>query len=105
LKNINYFLAFISILSISFGSLANLFATTVHGRRQRRQGGRAPWIFIHGADEVEGGFMVLVFGLVFSVGHPPENFSADALTAILLQLYDLQLSSSLLPVFCDCLTF
>jgi len=28
------------------------------------------WIFIHGTDKVEGGLMVLFFGLVFSVGSP-----------------------------------
>jgi len=31
------------------------------------------WIFIHDTDKVEGGLMVLIFGLVFSVG-PPGNF-------------------------------
>jgi len=35
-----------------------------------------PWIFIHGTDKVEEGFMVLFFGLVFPLP-PLENFSAD----------------------------
>jgi len=39
---------------------------------------------IHGISYViliklDGGLMVLFFGLVFSVASPPENFSADAL--------------------------
>jgi len=38
-----------------------------------------PWIFIHDTDIVEGGLMVLFFGLVFSVAPPRSgNFSADA---------------------------
>jgi len=36
-----------------------------HGRRQ--WGPCLPWVFIHGADKVEGGLMMLFFGLVFSV--------------------------------------
>jgi len=28
---------------------------------------RYSWIFIHGADKVEGGLIVLIFGLVFPV--------------------------------------
>jgi len=43
------------------------------------QGGRAPWIFIHGTDKVKGGLMVLFFGFVFSVGLSVETFSVDAL--------------------------
>jgi len=27
----------------------------IHGHRQRGQGGRGPWIFIHDTDKVEGG--------------------------------------------------
>jgi len=44
------------------------------------QGGRALWIFMHGTHKVEGGFMLLFFGLVFFVVPlTTENFSADAL--------------------------
>jgi len=32
-----------------------------------------PWIFIDGTEKVEGGLMVLFFGLVFTVG-PPWKF-------------------------------
>jgi len=53
---------------------------TVHGRRQR-EAVASPWIFIRNTDKVEGGFMVLFFGLVFSIG-PPENFSANTLDTI-----------------------
>jgi len=52
------------------------------------EGGRGPWppwIFIHNANKVEGGLMVLFFGLVFSVASP-ENFSVDALDSITLIL-------------------
>jgi len=42
-------------------------------------GQRSPWIFILDTDKVEGGLMLLFFGLVFSVGHPPGIFSADVL--------------------------
>jgi len=52
----------------------------VHGRRQWGQGGRG-----HPPDKVEGGLMVLFFGLVCSVGSlPPEKFSADALGLVSL---------------------
>jgi len=47
-----------------------------HGRRQRE-----PWpplIFIHGTDNVEGGLMVLFFGLFFHCS-PSWKFFADAL--------------------------
>jgi len=45
-----------------------------------QRGVMAPWIFIHVTDKVEGGLMVLFFGLVFSVATPPFwKFSADAL--------------------------
>jgi len=37
-----------------------------------------PLDFHNSTVKVEGGLMVLVFGLVFSVA-PPEKFSADAL--------------------------
>jgi len=37
-----------------------------------------PWIFIYGTDKVEGGLMMLFFGVVFSIALP-GNFSADAL--------------------------
>jgi len=40
-----------------------------HGCRQR--GSVPPWIFIFGTDKVEGGLMVLFFGLVFSVDLSP----------------------------------
>jgi len=33
---------------------------------------------MHDTDKVEGGLMVLFFGLVFPVDPPPGNFSADA---------------------------
>jgi len=34
------------------------------------QAGRSsPWIFMHGTNKVEGGLMVLFFGLVFSVAN------------------------------------
>jgi len=37
----------------------------------RSQGGTvAPWIFIDSADKLEGGLMVLFFGLVFTGGPP-----------------------------------
>jgi len=39
-----------------------------------------PWIFIYDTDKVEGGLMLLFFGLVFSVDLP-EKFSANALAA------------------------
>jgi len=51
----------------------------VHEHRQRRQGAVTPWIFIHDTDKVEGGLMMLFFGLVFSVGSLPGNFSAEVL--------------------------
>jgi len=54
---------------------------SIHGRRQ------PPWIFIHGTDRAEGGLMVLFFGLVFSVGLPPGNFSADALNPTNMNVY------------------
>jgi len=49
-----------------------------HGRRQ---GGAVPHplIFINGTDKVEGGLMVLFFGLFPFPPPPPGNFSADAL--------------------------
>jgi len=48
-----------------------------------RRGPCPPWNFIHDTEEVEGGLMVLFFGLVFSVGPPFHgNFSADALAHI-----------------------
>jgi len=51
-----------------------------HRRRHRgAEGAVAPWIFIHGTDKVEGGLMVLFFGLVFSAAPPSGNFSANAL--------------------------
>jgi len=43
--------------------------------------GVAPWIFIHDADKIEGGLMVLFFGIIFSIALPPGNFSADALAS------------------------
>jgi len=49
------------------------------------------WIFINGIDKVEGGLMVLFFGLVFFhwPHPPPEKFSAGALDS---QLYCLTFS-------------
>jgi len=45
----------------------------MHERLQREQGvGRA--LFIHDIDKVEGGLIVLFFGLVFFRCTPPENF-------------------------------
>jgi len=41
-------------------------------------GAKAPWIFIHDIDKLEGGLMVLFFDLVF-FRFSPGNFSADAL--------------------------
>jgi len=38
------------------------------------QGAVTSWIFMHDTDKVEGGLMVLFFGLVFSVGLPLEIF-------------------------------
>jgi len=35
-----------------------------------REGPWPPWIFMDDTDKVEGGFMVLFFGLVFTVGAP-----------------------------------
>jgi len=47
-----------------------------------RQGGRSPlWIFIHSTDKVEGGLIVLFFGLIFSVGPPLKNFLPTPLNA------------------------
>jgi len=43
------------------------------------KGAVAPWIFIHDTDKVEGGLMVLFFGLVLCVTPLPGNFSADVL--------------------------
>jgi len=42
-------------------------------------GGMAPGFLTHGTYKVEGGFMVLFFGLVFSVLPHPGNFSVDVL--------------------------
>jgi len=42
-----------------------------HGRRSGEQRGFAPpWIFINDTDKIQGGLMVLFFGLVFSVSPP-----------------------------------
>jgi len=41
----------------------------------------APSIFIHGADIVDRGLIVLFFG-IFSVAPSPRNYSADALGGI-----------------------
>jgi len=49
-----------------------LFWRSAHGCRHRRGGGEGgvpPWIFLHNNDKVEGGLMLLFFGLVFSFGH------------------------------------
>jgi len=46
---------------------------SMHGLRQLGAGGRRPWIFIHSTDKVEGGIMMLFFGLVFS-HWPPWKF-------------------------------
>jgi len=51
-----------------------------NGRRKRGGSGGPwpPWIIIHDTHKVEGGLMLLFFGLAFSVA-PPGKFSADAL--------------------------
>jgi len=36
--------------------------------------GTTPWIFMHDTDKVEGGFMVLFFGVIFTVAPPPWKF-------------------------------
>jgi len=56
----------------------------LHGRRQRGQGGVAPWIFKHGTNIVDRVLKVLFFGLfcyfsVFFSLPPSGKFSADAL--------------------------
>jgi len=38
------------------------------------RGRASPWIFIYDTDKVEGGLMVLFFGLDFSVAPPPVKF-------------------------------
>jgi len=43
-----------------------------HGRRQ--VGLCSPWIFIHNTDKVDGGLMVLFFGLAFRLPPPLEIF-------------------------------
>jgi len=44
------------------------------------RGAVPPWIFIHNTDKVEGGLMVLFFGLIFSDAFPHRRkFSADVL--------------------------
>jgi len=58
-----------------------------------REGSWSPWIFIHETDKVEGCLTVLFFGLIFSVGPPSGNFSADALVKehnypVSMPLYD-----------------
>jgi len=46
------------------------------------QGAVPPWIFIHDTDELEGGLMVLFFGLVFFfIALPPGNFLPTPLPA------------------------
>jgi len=44
-----------------------------------REGPFPSRIFIDGTDKVEGGLMVLFFGIVFPVGRSLGKFSADAL--------------------------
>jgi len=44
-------------------------------------GPRPPWIFKHNTDEVEGGLMVLFFGLVFSVAPSWKFFLPTTLHA------------------------
>jgi len=44
------------------------------------QGAVPPWIFMNDTNKLEGGLMVLFFGLVFfRCPHPPGNFSAHTL--------------------------
>jgi len=45
------------------------FVHYIHGRRQQ-----GAWIFKHGTNEVERGFIVLFFGLVFYADTPLEIF-------------------------------
>jgi len=47
------------------------------------QGG--PWIFIYSSDKVEGGLLMLFFGLIFSVASTPIPgiFSVDTLARII----------------------
>jgi len=42
----------------------------------------APWIFIRGSDKVEGGLMVLLFGLVFFVALSLEIFMPTPLIVL-----------------------
>jgi len=46
------------------------------------RGSWPPWIFIHDTDKVEGGLMILFFGLDVSFA-PFRNFSADALECLI----------------------
>jgi len=62
----------------------------IHNMGVGREGPWPPWIFIDCTDKVEGGLMVLFFGLVFTVKPPPGNFSADA--------FDSHFTASLLEV-------
>jgi len=58
----------------------HIFDQYNHGRRQRWAGRTVPpWIFIHGTDKVDGGLMVLCFGLILFRWPPLVYFSADAL--------------------------
>jgi len=67
-----------SIFSLSISNLeASVITHLTWGVGSR--GGRAPWIFIHGTDKVERDFMMLFFGLFFSLAPFPWNLSADAL--------------------------
>jgi len=42
--------------------------------REGRRGAVPPWIFIHDTDKVEGGLMVLLFGLIFFLVYPWKFF-------------------------------
>jgi len=55
----------VSIHSMSVGS---------GGGGEGRKEPRPPWIFIEGTDKLEGGLMVLFFGLIFTVGSPLKFF-------------------------------
>jgi len=50
---------------------------------QEERGVATSWIFVHDADKVEEGFMVLCSVLFFTLHSPPGNFSADALLRII----------------------
>jgi len=53
---------------------AVMLTITCMGVGREDRGPWPQWIFIQNTDKVEGGLMVLFFGLVFSVDPPPWNF-------------------------------